>query len=323
MPYEYFDRYVFECWATYGRPEDLRLYKLKELDDKGHVRWSAHDAEDHRIYAFEVRDVRGEERRAWTFIIERDGALEVEEMYVRPEYRRLGHGRWLADRVAQLAREKGLPLRLWVSFADCKTESENNYPALVATAHRLGVQFRLCLVPWAAYFGTSEQPGEMFPVEPVKIPARPRTPRKELLAYVLGLGLGQGEAGLNGESPAPTHQAVETLETKEDVATIQIDSFLEEVYRLAKIDDLDGATDRIFDSIDRLLCDGQFDVCDEILRTVDVEKLPTTLMRSFLSITAPAKQKLPSRSALYVKIEQKMNDLRGVERTRKIIGNLA
>ena len=132
--------------------------------------------EDHHIYAFEVRDAQSDERRAWTFVIERDGVLEVEELYVRPEYRRLGHGRWLADRVAQLSREKKMPLRLWVAFADCKAESESNYSALVATARRLGVQFRPCSVPWAAYFATTEQPGEVFPVEPASIP-RPACPR--------------------------------------------------------------------------------------------------------------------------------------------------
>jgi GNAT superfamily N-acetyltransferase len=163
MPYEYFDRYAFECWASYERAEVLRMYRLKKLDGGGQVRWSAYDEEDHRIYAFEVRDARLDERRAWTFVIERDGALEVEELYVRPEYRRLGHGRWLADRVAQLAREKGIPLRLWVGFADCKAESESNYPALVATARRLGIQFQPCSAPWAAYFGTTERPGELAP----------------------------------------------------------------------------------------------------------------------------------------------------------------
>ena len=106
MPYEYFDRYVFECWSTYGRPDVLRLYKLKKLDGEGLVRWSALDEEDHHIYAFEVRDARHEERRAWTFVIERDGALEIEELYVRPEYRGRGHGRWLADRVACLRARK-------------------------------------------------------------------------------------------------------------------------------------------------------------------------------------------------------------------------
>ncbi len=323
MPYEYFDRYVFECWATYGRPDVLRLFKLKELDDGGHIRWSAHDEDDHRIYAFEIRDSRGDERRAWTFVLERDGALEVEEMYVRPEYRRLGHGRWLAHRVAELAREKGMPLRLWVAFADCKAESPSNYPALVATAHHLCVQFHPCRAPWAAYFGTSEQPGEALPVEPLTIPSRPRTPRNELLAFVAALGLGLDEPGLNGTPAAAVLQAHEIEDAAKPSEYNQIHGFLEEVYWLASIDDLDGAGDRIFDFIDRLLCDGSFDKCDTILRCIDVEKLPTALMRSFLSITAPAKGRLPSRPALFRKIETKMLELKGVERTRKIIGNLA
>jgi uncharacterized protein (DUF433 family)/GNAT superfamily N-acetyltransferase len=196
MPYEYFDRYVFDCWAGYRWAEVLRQYKLKKLDDEGLVRWSAHDELDHHIYAFEVRDAQGSERRAWAFVVERDGALEVEEIYVRPEYRCLGHGRWLADRVARLAREKGMPLRLWVGFADCKAESERNYPALVSIARRLGVQFRLCSVPWAAYFGTNEQPGELFPIEPRTIPDRPRAPRDAVRAFVLALSLGQAQSGV-------------------------------------------------------------------------------------------------------------------------------
>src|SRR5260370_13964008 len=198
MPYEYFDRYVFECWATYGSGV-LRVYRSKKLDDEGRVQWSAHDEQDHRIYAFEVHDPRSDERRAWTLVIERDGALEIEELYVRPEYRRLGHGRWLADRVAQLAREKQMPLRLWVAFADCKSESESNYSAIVSTARRLSVQFRTCPVPWAAYFATTEQQGEVFPVEPSTIPDRPRAPRDAVRAFVLALSLGQGES--QHESP--------------------------------------------------------------------------------------------------------------------------
>jgi GNAT superfamily N-acetyltransferase len=204
MPYEYFDRYVFESWAIYGRAEVLRQYKLKKLNNDGQVRWSAHDEEGHHIYAFEVRDARGDERYAWTFVIARDGALEIEELYVRPEFRRLGHGRWLAERVAQLARDRKMPLRLWVGFADCKTETESNYPALVAIAQRLGVQFQACPVSWAAYFGTNERSGEVFPVEPKMIPARPRTPWKELLALVLAMGTNSGNPAVNPPPVRPT-----------------------------------------------------------------------------------------------------------------------
>ena len=191
MPYEYFDRYVFECWATYGRPDVLKFFQFKRIDNEGRVRWSARDEEDHHVFAFEVRDPRSDERRAWTFVIERDGALEVEELYVRPEFRRLGHGHWMADRVAELATKKGMSLRLWVPFADCKSESESNYSALVATARRLGVRFRQSEVRWAAYFATTERDGEEFPIEPIVVPARPRTPRQDLAKYVALLGLGQ------------------------------------------------------------------------------------------------------------------------------------
>ena len=215
MPYDYFDRYVFECWAVYGRPEVLRLYKLTKLDDEGRVRWSAHDEDDHHIYAFEVRDANHKERLAWVFVIEREGALEIEEMYVRPEYRRLGHGRWLADRVFQLAHEKGLPLRLWIAFADCRTESESNWPALVATARRMGIRFQRSPVPWAAYFGTTDQPGEDVPVEPVTIPGRPRCPRAALLAAVAALGLGSSQPAVNGAESVTAAQHLQ-----EEVITV-------------------------------------------------------------------------------------------------------
>ena len=209
MPYEYYDRFVFDCWATYGNPAALRLFKFRKLDEDGHVQWSAHDEEDHHIFAFEVRDALSSERLAWTFIIERDGALEVEELYVRPEFRGHGHGRWLADRVAQLARTKRVPLRLWVAFADCKSESEANYSALAAIARRLGTQFQLCPVPWAAYFGTTEVAGEVFPVEPVAIPDRPRAPRDAVRALVLALSIAQGEPSMNVAHPTTAGESVD------------------------------------------------------------------------------------------------------------------
>ncbi len=220
MPYEYFDRYVFECWATYGRSGVLKLYQFKRIDDEGRVRWSARDEEDQRIYAFEVHDPQSDERRAWTFVIERDGALEVEELYVRPEYRRLGHGRWMADRVAELSRKKRMPLRLWVAFADCKAESESNYSALVSTARRLRVRFQACPVPWAAYFATTEQHGEEFPVEPTAIPDRPRAPRDAVRAFVLALSLGQGGVADLGREPVLNTSPLPAANVTQDLLAV-------------------------------------------------------------------------------------------------------
>jgi hypothetical protein len=96
-----------------------------------------------------------------------------------------------------------------------------------------------------------------------------------------------------------------------------------EVYSLSQIGDTDTAGFKIFDFLDRVLIDGFYTVCDDILSMVDVEKLDTKLMRSFLSVTAPAKLKLPSRAALYKRIERKMTQLRGPDKARRIIGSLA
>lgn len=203
MPYEYFDEYVFECWGIYAGPGDLRMFRQKDLDRPGRVRWSAHDEQDHKIYAFEVRHPEGDDRLAWTFVVERGGGLEVEELYVRPEYRHQGHGRWLAQSVRQLAQEKGSPLRLWVAFADCRSESASTYPALVATARYLGLQFHQSPVKWAAYFGTTEGPGLDAPVEPSSLPVRPRAPRRDLIAAALAIAL-----GTDSLAPPPPPEAV-------------------------------------------------------------------------------------------------------------------
>jgi hypothetical protein len=60
-----------------------------------------------------------------------------------------------------------------------------------------------------------------------------------------------------------------------------------------------------------------------MLMMVDVDRLSTVLMRSFLSITAAAKQRLPSRAALFRQIEKKMVEAKGTERAKRILGNLA
>jgi GNAT superfamily N-acetyltransferase len=197
MPFSFFDRYVFEAWADYPNPEALRGHQCKPLDRPGHVRWTARDEVDHRINIFQICDDKHEIRKAWAFVVERDGALEIEEVYVRPEFRGQGHGRWLVERLKELGGVKKMPLRLRVGFADCRRESEANFPALVATARRMGVRFQPCPVPWAAYFGTNDGPGETNPVEPDQIPERPRSTMAEVfLAASLALGAGDGNGAL-------------------------------------------------------------------------------------------------------------------------------
>ena len=111
--------------------------------------------------------------------------------------------------------------------------------------------------------------------------------------------------------------------TIEDIETMGIGEFLETVYRLAKLGDLQGATDEVFETVDRLLLGGQFGVCNEILRCVDIHRLPTALMRSFLTITAAATDRMPARKPFYDRVESEMIRLKGKEKAQRILGQLA
>lgn len=51
----------------------------------------------------------------------------------------------------------------------------------------------------------------------------------------------------------------------------------------------------IYDYIDRLFRDGEFEYCDSLLKSVIVENLDSDLIMGYLTATLPAKGKLPSR----------------------------
>jgi hypothetical protein len=98
--------------------------------------------------------------------------------------------------------------------------------------------------------------------------------------------------------------------------------FLEEVYRLNNEGTIEDATDLIFSTIDRLLCGNEFSAIDNILINIDIEKLSTSLMRSFLTITYAGKDHLKNRDDFYNIVEVKMKELKGEEKTKKILKEL-
>ena len=76
-----------------------------------------------------------------------------------------------------------------------------------------------------------------------------------------------------------------------------IEGFVPAAQRLEKYGHADQALDLIYDSIDALLRDGQFEKCDDVLREVD-EKTSIDLLLGLLTATLPAHSQLPSRSRL-------------------------
>jgi hypothetical protein len=111
-------------------------------------------------------------------------------------------------------------------------------------------------------------------------------------------------------------------QTQTGTAALDVRTFLEEVYDLGQRD-LQAATDKVFDTIDRLLCEGREGLCDEILASVEVGRLPSALLRSFLTITAPAKERLPSRPSFFAMAYPEVERQRGPEMAKRLLGPLA
>ncbi|MCA9214253.1 MAG: GNAT family N-acetyltransferase [Planctomycetales bacterium] len=77
----------------------------------------------------------------------RNDALEVEEFFVRPQFRRSGIGEQLADMLMELANELRLPIRFWIADADAHPE---NLPALMAILAKLRLKLCKTDVRWAS-----------------------------------------------------------------------------------------------------------------------------------------------------------------------------
>jgi death-on-curing protein len=148
LPVDYFDEYLVEAWTN----DALGVIPTPHHFGTEVLRWRRPDCvyENATQYGAEIRDTSRDERIGWTFAVVRDGYLDVEELFVRPQYRRQGYGRQLAGLLRELSWHVGRNLRLWVPFADY---APGNFPGLIAIAQTLGVELKESGVRWAALKG--------------------------------------------------------------------------------------------------------------------------------------------------------------------------
>ncbi len=105
-------------------------------------------------------------------------------------------------------------------------------------------------------------------------------------------------------------QALQT-ETLAQFEADEIARFLDRVLRLDRSKEVQVATDQVYDVFDRLLTERALETCDRILMQVDISKFSTSLLRSFLTITAAAKEELKERSPFFARVEKEMIRQRG------------
>jgi GNAT superfamily N-acetyltransferase len=172
LPYQYFDRYGLEAWASYYTNP---MESVKRERHKTHtlVRWVVRDETYERTYGFEVKSPDERESWAWTFVREMNNRLEVEEFFVMPEHRRKGFANLLVAAVQGLIKVKGNNIVFWVPFADTRQESPSTFDGMVNVIRKFGAKFVPSKTHWIAYCaGTAFTDGANDPIEPPYIPSR-------------------------------------------------------------------------------------------------------------------------------------------------------
>ena len=66
--------------------------------------------------------------------------------------------------------------------------------------------------------------------------------------------------------------------------------------------------DLIYDRVDELMREGRFQILDEILSHIRVNKMTVDVLLGLLTATLPAKKKLPSRPSFFREAERSIKD---------------
>lgn len=98
---------------------------------------------------------------------------------------------------------------------------------------------------------------------------------------------------------------------------------LQSIYELSENDGLlDAAIDYVYDSISDFRLESKFSEIDKVLEEMEVEKVPSVILVSFLTSTYTCSDQLPARSGYYLKVRETLIGRFGEERTNKILKGL-
>jgi hypothetical protein len=98
------------------------------------------------------------------------------------------------------------------------------------------------------------------------------------------------------------------------------DNFLLQFDSLARSGQVQKTIDCLFDRFDNLLSEGNFSLADTIIRRMDASALTPVLLASVLSITQPARDRLPTRRGFYRAACQAISRQRGEEEAEQFLG---
>jgi GNAT superfamily N-acetyltransferase len=166
MAFDFFDEYLTDAWVgiPYGKPSLQCHAGINKLS------WGQRGFGNCVIHGIEVYDYTDDTRIGWTFSVERDGYLNVEELFVRPEHRGNGHGTNMWKLIGELSDKLRLAIVVWISHADSCADNLRVVDHLCAKS---GLLRKPSGVRWASYKADCLPLSAVIPpVPPVR--SRPR-----------------------------------------------------------------------------------------------------------------------------------------------------
>ncbi len=185
LPFDYFDHWQIESWGFERYNSQSPRHTCPGRGEVQLTYSTVSTAIERPAIVFEVYDHDRDERLGWAIVVVVGGFHDLEELYVRPEFRGLGYGRRLATEIRKLSSTRGWRLRAWIPFADSLREHPENRTRLLKTIKNLGLKFVASPERWAAYLATQDGTSPE-PIEPAHFPARVKSTHEEQLQqYIL------------------------------------------------------------------------------------------------------------------------------------------
>jgi len=203
LPFAYCQKYVYDAFVTLGYGEQLprqpgqgmRPGLWSCLDPIGR---SLHGSS--ALWGVDIFDEAIDDRLGWAFVVQRDGYLEVEELFVKPAHRRKGIASALAVAILELAERERRRVRMWIPHGDWTPE---NSVAVTSIAAKLGLNVFDSSHRWASAVALDasefDRPGFRLR-EPDFVSPVPADPHKRLLPRP---GSVRRKKGQKKEKPRP------------------------------------------------------------------------------------------------------------------------
>jgi GNAT superfamily N-acetyltransferase len=155
LPFGYLSRFLVEAWTA-----PVRYLPPKPTKPGIDIRMT--EGEESKLgtpWIVDIMDGDNDVMVGWAHVIQSGKTLNVEELFVRPDYRGRGHGTALVNEIRRIAPE-GYHVNFWIPWGD---HTDWNKASLLGWLRKNQLKVEPSKARWAAYLATDGAPVESLP----------------------------------------------------------------------------------------------------------------------------------------------------------------